>query len=223
MRATQKQIGYLQYVLDSEGLELGNFTSKDIHSLSHKEVKEILDKIGVPITPNLKDYRYIIDHQDPSLGYIVGRQLSVKKGTEMKVICFMDMVVIDWDNVNRSEPSEGVSCRTSKDELLDRIKCHLSQFPYTFYIYETQNGFHGYIMSERMFYGNYQTIKLLENLLCDQFYIGFTRKVGFVVRIQKKEGREERFIERFVCQVNNFPILEELQQLVKIKDSHTCL
>jgi hypothetical protein len=76
-------------------------------------------------------------------------------------------------------------------------------------------------MSERMFYGEYHTIKLMMELNCDRFYVGFTRKVGFVVRIQKKEDRDEQFIERFVCQVNDYPILPELQQLVQIKDSYT--
>lgn len=241
MRATKKQISYFKYVLESEGLDLGEYSSKDAESLSHKEIKGILDKVGVPVSPNLEDYKYIMDYGDQQLGYIVGRQLSLKKRTEMKVMCFMDLVVIDWDTptgvndvsesgtptgvngvneqgVNDGSPAKRVS---AKDGLLENIKAHLSKFPSTFYIYETYNGFHGYIMSERMFYGEYQTIKLMRELNCDRFYVGFTRKVGFVVRIQNKEDRDEQFIERFVCQVNDYPILPELQQLVQIKDSYT--
>jgi hypothetical protein len=58
----------------------------------------------------------------------------------------------------------------------------------------------------------------MQNLGCDKYYIGFTRKLGFVTRLNKKSGRIESFIERFIKQVNDYPILQELLDLVKLKD-----
>ena len=58
----------------------------------------------------------------------------------------------------------------------------------------------------------------MQSLDCDKYYIGFTRKLGFVTRLNKKVGRTEYFIERFIKQVNDYPILQELLDLVKLKD-----
>lgn len=216
--ATNKQKSYLDYVLRGEGLTLDVFTDKGLDQLMHDDVKDILEKIKVPTNPKLSDYRYVITYGNQEDGYIVGKQKSFTKKSEMNVICFMDLVVIDWDAPVVKVSVTGESNTGGKIMLLEDIKRHLEKFPYTFYIYETFNGFHGYIVSEKLFYGDYNTIKLMKELQCDPVYIGFTRKVGFVVRLEKKKGRDESFIERFVCQVNNYPVLPELQKLIDIKD-----
>ena len=207
-KASNKQLNYLKHILDSQSIQLSKFTNKDVNELNHKDIVEIFKILDIPMTPILNNYKYIIEYEDSQLNYIIGRQLHLKKNTEMKLICFKDFVIIDWD----------IPKDTNKKEFLKELKIRLHNFPYTFYIYETYNGFHGYIMNQKMWFADWNTIKLLKELNCDEFYIGFTRKVGFVVRLNKKTDRNEEFIEKFVCQINDYPILNENQLLLDIKD-----
>lgn len=207
-RASNKQLNYLNHILNSQDLKLSDFTNKNVNELNHRDIVEIFKKLDIPITPILNNYKYIIEYEDSKLNYIIGRQLHLKKNTEMKLICFKDFVIIDWD----------VPRHQNKDDFLRELKQHLINFPYTFYIYETYNGFHGYIMNAKLWFADWNTIKLLKDLKCDEFYIGFTRKVGFVVRLNKKVDREEEFIEKFVCKINEYPVLKNNELLLDIKD-----
>jgi len=59
---------------------------------------------------------------------------------------------------------------------------------------------------------------LMKTLGCDQFYIGFTRYTGFVVRLNKKKDRDEKYIERFVAKLGNEPDINILLDLLRLKD-----
>lgn len=207
-KASSKQLNYLEHILNSQKMKLSNFTSKSLNELLHKDIMEIFSNVKIPINPHLQNYKYVIDFEDEDLKYIIGKQIHLKKNIEMELICFKDFVIIDWDLPENK----------TKQEFLIDIKELLSKFPYTFYIYETFNGYHGYIMSKKMWFANWNTIKLLEDLKCDKFYIGFTRKVGFVVRLNRKINRMEEFIEKFICKINDFYILPDCQILIDIKD-----
>jgi hypothetical protein len=58
----------------------------------------------------------------------------------------------------------------------------------------------------------------MKRLGCDQFYIAFTRYTGFVVRLNKKKGRQEKYIERFVAKMGNQPDINLLLDLLILKD-----
>jgi hypothetical protein len=206
-KATDKQKVYLQSVLQGENKILSEFTDTSIDELNSNEINVIFKNLQVPILPKLKDIKYIIKEEGP--GYIIGTQLNTYSKVCMNLISFKNFMVIDWDVSSR---------QNDKIKLLEFIKLLLKQFPYTFYVYETFNGFHGYLMSETFIHYNWNTLKLLKQLQCDKYYIGFTRKVGFVVRLNKKLNRNEEFIERFICKINDYPILPELQKLIEIKD-----
>jgi hypothetical protein len=208
-KASEKQLNYLRHILESQKTDLELFTTKPFDELLHKDVTDIFAKVEIPINPHLENYKYIIDFEDTCLNYIIGKQLHTKRNMEMDLICFKDFMIIDWDLPENK----------TKDEFLTEIKEHLKLFPYTFYIYESFNGFHGYLMSKKFWFANWNTIKLLKQLNCDKFYIGFTRKVGFVVRLNKKSNRNEEFIEKFICKINDFPILPEFIKLIEIKDN----
>jgi hypothetical protein len=210
-KASNKQLNYLNHILESKNIDLSHFTDKSIDELLHKDIVDIFKRVEIPITPILDNYKYIIEYEDTNLNYIIGKQLHTKKNTEMKLICFKNFMIIDWDLPSNKD----------KECFLEEIIHHLRTFPYTFYIYETYNGYHGYLVSEKQWFADWNSIKLLKELKCDEFYIGFTRKVGFVVRLNKKPNRNEEFLERFVCKVNDYPVNKELETLLKIKDSFT--
>lgn len=212
-KASNKQLMYLQHILESQDTDLSCYTNKSIDELLHTDIVDIFKKLETPITPTLTNYKYVIEYEDPVLNYIIGKQLNIQTHTEMKLICFKDFMVIDWDLPKDKNKN--------KQDFLQEIIQYLQTFPYTFYIYETYNGYHGYLVSEKKWFSDWKTIKLLKELNCDEFYIGFTRKVGFVVRLNKKQNRNEEFLEKFVCQVNNYHINKDLKTLLKIKDSIT--
>lgn len=204
-KASEKQLNYLQSILKQEHLILANFTNKSLQELTHKEISSIFNKLNTPITPFLKNTTYIIK-KEVNDNCFIGQQITQKK--IMDLIVFKNMCVIDWD-ISENYPS--------KELLFEFLTKFLKKFPYTFFLYETFKGYHGYIISHTFDFFNWNTVKLLQSLKCDPFYIGFTRKIGFVVRLNKKTNRNETFIEKFSCQINDYPILPELEQLIFIK------
>ena len=117
-------------------------------------------------------------------------------------MCFYDMMVIDWDNIS-----------------LNEIKNLLKNDKHTWYIYKTYNGYHGYCMSKKWEHYKNDTLLFMQKMSCDPVYISFVKSVGFIIRIQKKENRNESFIENFACKVNDLPVLPRLAKLMTIKDS----
>ena len=160
-QATDKQKNYLSYILNNEGIKLSDYTEKNIDELIHKDIVNILNRLNSPITPMLKNLKYIIKEDFGE--YLVGKQINTKLNTEMDLICFKDLLIVDWDDTNNN-----------KREFLEQIKNNLRVIPHTFYIYETFNGFHGYLVSKRFLYSEWNTIRLLQEIKCDPFYIGFT-------------------------------------------------
>ena len=118
-------------------------------------------------------------------------------------------MILDWD----------VAIEESKSDLLEKIKGYLKETKYTFLIYETTNGYHGYNISERCPFYNKEIYQEMYKLKCDPWYINFTKYVGFVTRLEKKKDRNENFIEKFVIQINEYPIDNHLKELVNMKDS----
>jgi hypothetical protein len=208
--ASIKQKKYLNYILKEKNCKLNTFTNKHIDDLLHNDIVEIFGKLLVPITPFLSNLTYII--KEDFGNYLIGTQSNIKRETQIDLICFKNLLVVDWD-IKHGE---------SKQELLENIKESIQKIPYTFYIYETFNGYHGYLISQTFLYSEWKTIELLNKLNCDPFYIGFTRKVGFVIRLNKKKNRNEEFIEKFICKINDYTILPELEKLINIKDNLTC-
>ena len=212
-KATSKQINYISMILDAENQELSTFTNKTIDELLHKDIVEICAKIKVPVTPHLDNLKYIVDKQTDD--YIIGRQYRKNKKSYLDVFCFKNLMVLDWDIPKISNSN---NIHILKEELLHKIKDILHTVPYTFYIYETFNGYHGYCVSQSFSSSDYKTWTLMRNLECDNFYIGFTKSVGFVIRMNKKPNRDEEFVERFVTKINDYPVITRLDNLIKIKD-----
>jgi hypothetical protein len=216
-KASTKQISYLKYILNSQDYKLSNFTTKSFEELTHTDIANLFSELDIPISIKITNLKYIIDKDTPD--YVIGKQYNTKTNKKiMDLICFKNMMILDYDIPKEKSSDDTSNKEESKRQLLEQIEDTLKLYPYTFLIYETTNGYHVYCVSKRLEFTDYNTIKLMQLLGCDKYYIGFTRKLGFVTRLNKKAGRTEDFIERFVKQVNDYPILQELLDLVKLKD-----
>ncbi len=147
-------------------------------------------------------YMYRVLHQNKD--YAIIEQIHNKTGDTLKILSFKKLLVCDWDSM-------------TLDEIKDVLASYLHQ--YTFEIYKTHKGYHGYCVSEMFDHTAFGTLQLMYKLKCDQVYTSFTKVNGFVVRLQKKKGRDEQYIERYVESIGVKPGLKELQQLVQLKDA----
>jgi hypothetical protein len=209
-KASTKQISYLKYILNSQNYKLSYFTTKSFNELTHNDITRLFSELETPVSVTIKNFKYVIEQETQE--YVIGKQYNTNTNEKiMDLISFKNLMILDYDM-----PKEITD--NNKSQLLEKIEDTLKLYPYTFLIYETRNGYHVYCVSERLPFSDYNTIKLMQMLDCDKYYIGFTRNLGFVTRLNKKAGRTEDFIERFIKQVNEYPILQELLDLVKLKD-----
>jgi hypothetical protein len=132
--------------------------------------------------------------------YIVARQHNARGS--LLIMAFKQLLVCDWDNLTLEEVTE----------IIERSGL-------TFRIYKTYNGYHGYCTSKAFAHGSFATLQLMYQLKCDNWYISFTKVNGFVVRLQKKLGRDESYIEKFERIMGNDEEREDLIQLVHVKDT----
>ena len=215
-KASTKQISYLKYILNSQNYKLSYFTTKSFNELTHNDITRIFSELETPVSVTITNFKYIIERETQE--YVIGKQYNTKTNEKiMDLISFKNLMILDYDISKENTHDKNAS----KHQLLEKIEDTLKLYPYTFLIYETTNGYHVYCVSERLPFSDYNTIKLMQMLDCDKYYIGFTRNLGFVTRLNKKSGRTEDFIERFIKQVNEYPILQELLDLVKLKDKFT--
>jgi hypothetical protein len=203
--ATEKQINYLKGLCKDPTYAKSMSIKITMDKMSQKQVTLLLNslkheyKIENTCKINLDLYKYI--YTDLESDYLIGTQINNTSGKELKVMSFYNLLVIDWDNVP-----------------LYKIKEILKNDKHTWYIYQTHSGYHGYCMSKKYSHFKMDTMLYMQELHCDLIYTSFTKKVGFIIRIQKKENRYEDFIEKFICQINEFPVIKRFDELIKIKD-----
>jgi hypothetical protein len=218
-RASFKQIQFLQYLLKEEGKSLSDFTDKTFAELTHIDIMSLYSKLYVPVTVDLRCFEYVIDRETDD--YIIGTQYNkITSERIMDIMSFKNLLVLDYDVPIPKTLIDKDILKSAKEELLEQIIDILKSRDYQFHIYETYRGYHVYCVSETFDYSDHNVHKLMNDLGCDRFYIGFTRYVGFVVRLNKKINRNDPYIERFVQIINkHIPANDRLVRLVKLKDS----
>ena len=102
------------------------------------------------------------------------------------------------------------------EELLEILKPYKNY--HLFRIYETYNGFHVFILSQTYEYKNYLTIEFMKSLKCDLFYILFAYRNGFKIRLNKKIGRNEEYVIKYLGDYGLGELNEECERLIKIHD-----
>lgn len=211
-KATDKQIVYLKHILNELGLQLTDLTTKHYDQLTHSDVGHLLKKCDLPVSIDVRNLEYIIKQETDD--YVIGEQYNLKTREKMMdVLAFKRLLVLDYDVKHNSN--------ITKAELLRTLKDKLNNEPYSFSIYETYGGYHVYCTSKEFDYRHHSTHHYMKHLGCDRFYTGFTKYVGFAVRLNKKSNRDETFIERFVTRINPELINLKLENLVKFKDTLT--
>jgi hypothetical protein len=97
---------------------------------------------------------------------------------------FYDFLMLDYDKL-------------TLEEVLAKLQPFLAE--YQFRIYQTYAGYHVYLISHQM---NHRYAKeFMRQLDCDFFYTKFVYNNGFKIRLTKKEGRPEEFLEKFCLEV----------------------
>jgi len=67
-----------------------------------------------------------------------------------------------------------------------------------FYIYKTYNGYHVFLMSHCFGYYDNDTQNLMKFLGCDQWYIVFSCKNGYKIRLNPKSNRPDNMPETVI-------------------------
>lgn len=177
----------------------------DTEQLSKEEGLFIVKKLkenGIFFKIDIDTKKYTLDVKSEGNGYKICKQTNLYKNTEMDIIIYENLMVLDYDNIEYTE-------------IVDIL---LKNSTETFDIYKTHNGYHAYCMSNKYSRRNFKTLQIMNNLKCDQIYISFCYEYGFCVRLTKKPDRDEEYVEKFVATVGNAKRLIELVSLVKTKD-----
>ena len=219
-KASLKQINYIIYLLSSyEKLHDKNEQLAFIKKLVKKEITfdnllmtEAYSIIGkIKLKHNLVDTRESMQFKSNSHAIAQGKNFEIgwqlhEDKSPLAYFSFKNLLVIDWDNL-------------SLNEIKEILKKEASDL--TFAIYQTYNGYHGYCISKQ-FDINYKTLKFMKVLKCDPLYIQFCIKNGFIVRLNKKQFRDEQFVEKYVTNVGNSHLNQNLYLLLKLKDMSIC-
>lgn len=170
----------------------------DIETIKYLEFK-VLTKIPdrFPLIPLVRpiyvgsNYEYGVQYQE------------LCKNNQMYYIRFYDLMMIDYDNKTLKEVKE---CLKKSPE-------------YCYRIYRTPNGFHVFIMSISIPYYDKESYNMMMLLDCDPFYILFSYKYGYSIRLSKKKNRENDFIAKYVETIGDrSKIKKSFLKLIELHD-----
>ena len=136
--ATKKQLEYIR-LITNKPFEV-NLTRNQVSTIINK----FKENMQIPVLPFIR-----IDLSDYKISYSCPHYLlcSQKKNMQtIKLLVFKYLLVLDWDNID-----------------INYIKEMLKEEPYTFWIYKTKNGFHGYCMSKKFDNTENSTLNLMKN------------------------------------------------------------
>ena len=126
-----------------------------------------------------------------------GYQISEKCiDDKLYYLKFYNLVMIDFDNKDYE-----------KINILMKNFIELIDKKAVFYVYETENGYHIYLMSKLIDHLHPSLPVFLKFFQCDPYYIVFTVKNGFKIRLSLKKNNT--FVERFVECVGNKDNIEQ--------------
>ncbi len=140
-----------------------------------------------------------------SIDYEYGYQVSeLCRDNKMYYLKFYDFLTLDYDGITLEEIKVILA---SQFKNLDKVK---------FYIYQTYNGYHLYYMSQPLNHLDKSTCYLMKRLQCDLWYILFSHKNGFKIRLSKKIDRDETYVERFLEEWGSGPVDKQCQEWIGV-------
>lgn len=119
---------------------------------------------------------------------------------KMFYLKFYDLLMIDIDNLNLEQITK----------ICDKYK---NQFK--FHIYQSYNGYHVFITSEKIPHDSEKMVKITQALHCDIFYLKFAYKNGYKIRLSPKINRNETFISKYICAIGTAVEDPELVELLQ--------
>lgn len=185
---TNEQREYIENILTVEDLK--EFGINSYEDITHGD----LDKLII-LNPKL-NFNRIIDNFIPkkieipekwTSDYEIGITISKhSENNEMKYIKFYDMMVLDYDHIS-----------------LENVLMILKRMRFKYRIYKTFNGYHVFIISQKIPYNNPLMIEIGKNLIIDPWYIIYSKYYGYVVRTSPKINREETTTHAFIQEFDN--------------------
>jgi len=206
---TNYQAGIVIEAFNKKILPLQRRHAKRItEHLNFQELSTILKKPINSINDiNRKDYFILVNNPNYNFSYclshfnlkckdiVITSQLDYEYGYQVTDICendklyyikFYNLLTLDYDNI-------------SLDEIKQLLEEH---FPnndnVVFYIYQTYAGYHLYYMTNPLSHTDPISCHFMKTLKCDLWYILFSHKNGFKIRLSKKKGRGETDVETFI-------------------------
>ena len=191
----------LSIFLDKKITSLTDITRMDYYKINNSPEYNFINSLKMF---NLKTHDYIIESKiDYEYGYQTSELCEMNR---LYYIKFYEFLVLDYDNIRLSE-------------IEDLLKCYFTDTKgVCFHIYKTYRGYHLYLMSDTMSHDCLITSYLMKALKCDLWYILFSYRNGFKIRLSKKKDRNEANIETFVKSWGTAKIHNKCQEYRNIID-----
>jgi len=139
--------------------------------------------------------------------------IGFDRRTNIYYMAFRSLLMLDWD-VKDGYP---------KDSVLPLLNSYLeNESGYLFKIYETDNGTHAYLISEKSVFDTKKSAKILTDTCVDYQYILFALGRGFYVRLSQKQNTKDQFVQKLGLGKDNItlvgrgkvdPYLDDLSEL----------
>ena len=161
-----------------------------INDLTRKDYNNIIFNPNINFNHCLDNLHLIFKKEkiiERYLDYEYGEQdTEICENNTMKFLKFYDFLMLDYDNINENQ----------LDNILTNSELNLEN--HLFYIYKTFNGFHLFYMTETLLHNKKETAFFMKMMNCDSWYIIYSYKNGFKIRLNKKKNRNEEYIHKFL-------------------------
>lgn len=143
----------------------------------------------------------ILSNSEYEYGY---QESELCENNRMYYLKFYNLMVIDYDNITLDEVYEKINNYFGDPDI------------YCFYVYQTYRGYHLYYMSSPICHLNVPSCHLMKRLGCDLWYILFSHKNGFKIRLSPKMGRDEKCSEVFLKKIGRGEVDHSCQELIDV-------
>ena len=126
------------------------------------------------------------------------------KDGKMYYLKFYNLLMMDFDDIT-------LELLESKLEIMEDFR---------FRIYKTHNGFHVFVTSLLISHNEELAYELMTNLKCDHYYISFSYKLGYKIRLSTKMGRDEKSISKYLKDMGTVEPDPKCIELIAVHDRY---
>lgn len=196
---TLKQKQYIEGLYDLDYINKFFKSSFDSYDeLKYYHVKRLLNDPNKFSIVSLE--KPIVSTDDFEYGY---QDSPLCENDKMYYIKYYDLMMLDYDDMGYND-------------IVEKLSSYRET--HYFHIYETYNGYHVFIMSQKYNHNNMTSYNIMMSLDCDKNYCNFSYKNGYKIRLNKKIGRNEKFVSRYISDYGNSDLCKT--ELVKLLSWH---